>query len=110
MSDKMTADDDVLIFLHTLFFGSAGKSTMRKRQLRLFAGFPESSSRAKLVEKMSNSKKWTISVLKSCADLFGKRYFHKEANTEINTNTYIIFNNLFLYYIISLSLFLSAAA
>jgi hypothetical protein len=45
---------------------------MRKRQLRLFAGFPEDSpTRAKLVEKVTASKRWTVSVLKSAADLFG---------------------------------------
>ena len=70
-SDKMTTDDDALIMLHSLFFGSAGKSTMRKRQLRVFSGFPETSSRAKVVEKVMKSKKWTVAMLKSCADLFG---------------------------------------
>lgn len=71
-TDKMPTDDDLLVLLHTLFFGSAGKNTMRKRQLRLFAGFPEDSpSRSTLVEKVSNSKKWTVSMLKAAADVFG---------------------------------------
>jgi hypothetical protein len=71
-ADKLAGDDDVLIMLHTLFFGSAGKHTMRKRQLRLFAGFPEDSpSRSTLVDKVTNSKKWTLALLKSAAGLFG---------------------------------------
>lgn len=63
----------MLIMLHTLFFGSAGKNTMRKRQLRLFAGFPEDSpSRASLVEKITKAnKKWTVPALKTAAGLFG---------------------------------------
>lgn len=71
-SDKLAGDDDVLILLHTLFFGSAGKHTMRKRQIRQFSGFPEDSpSRTTLVDKITNSKKWTVSALKSAAGLFG---------------------------------------
>lgn len=73
-TDKLKSDDDTLQQLHSLCYGSVGKATTRKKQLRQFSGFPNAEdpeTRKKLVTRVSGGKKWTVSVLKGCCGVLG---------------------------------------
>lgn len=69
---KLRSDDDVVKGLHQMMYGSPGKKSETKRNLRAFRGFPSEidigEKTAKLIEK---KKVWTVSLLKSALDLFG---------------------------------------
>lgn len=69
---KLRGDDEVVKGLHQLMYGSPGKKSETKRNLRAFRGLPSDidigEKTAKLIEK---KKVWTVSLLKSALDLFG---------------------------------------
>jgi hypothetical protein len=45
-------------------YGGVGKHTMRKRQLRAFNGFSEEADQQKEIQKMANSKNWSVKCCK----------------------------------------------
>ena len=68
----MRGDDEVVTGLHSLIYGAKGKKLETKKNLRQFSGFAaDVNTEEKTAKMIENKKKWTVSVLKSCMDLFG---------------------------------------
>ena len=40
-TEKVTSDEEVFIALHLLLYNGIGKQSTRKRQIKMFAGFPK---------------------------------------------------------------------
>ena len=57
---------------HSLFYGTPGKKTEIKKNLRSFSGFPDGTSLDEKASKIIEKKKfWTTSQLKTAAAMFG---------------------------------------
>lgn len=69
--DKMGSDEDVMLQMHSLFFGGAGKVATRKRQIRKFSGFSDDIKKENVITKVESSKKWTQPTVKAALGLFG---------------------------------------
>ena len=54
----MNGDHDLLKAVHKIMYGGTGTSSMRKRQIRAFNGFPKDSDSNKIIQTMTNSKSW----------------------------------------------------
>lgn len=69
---KLRSDDDVVKGLHQLLYGTPGKKSETKRNLRAFRGFSsEVDIGEKTVKLVEKKKVWTVALLKSALDLFG---------------------------------------
>ena len=64
--NNLQGDHDLLKAVHKIMYGGTGTSSMRKRQLRAFNGFPAATDASKIAATMTNSKSWK---LKPCKDL-----------------------------------------
>jgi hypothetical protein len=72
MISKFTDDEEFVKALHLLFMGSVGTKGSRKKGLRTFNGFGESTTELQVETKMSdNKKKWTVPILKQAANTLG---------------------------------------
>jgi hypothetical protein len=69
---KIKSSEELVKCLHQLMYGSPGKKTTVKQNLREFSGFAgEISSDERAQKVIENKKKWTISMLKDALGLFG---------------------------------------
>lgn len=69
---KLRSDDELVKALHQLMYGTPGKKTETKKNLRAFRGFPAESNLEERVSKLIEKKKiWTVALLKGALDLFG---------------------------------------
>ena len=70
--DKIKADDEIVKSLHLLLFAAPGKKLELKKNIRLFSGYDEVSTKdERHVKVTENKKKWTTLLLKSILSLFG---------------------------------------
>lgn len=70
--EKVKGDSDVCKALHLLLFGTAGKKTEIKKNLRSFSGFPsEVSKEDKKLKMLEKKKTWTVALTKEALGLFG---------------------------------------
>jgi hypothetical protein len=68
---KFKSDDDVCKGLHQLLFGTFGKKTEIKKNLRSFSGFSEDQLNDKKSKVLEKKKFWTVSLLKSALGIIG---------------------------------------
>ncbi|CAM9118712.1 unnamed protein product [Chrysoparadoxa australica] len=70
---KIAGDEDLLKMTHMLLFKTPGTKNSRKKDIRQFSGFEDTSSKAKeeRAEKLLHNKKWHVNHLKDLAGLLG---------------------------------------
>ena len=72
--EKLKSDNETISSIHQLLYGSLGTKNDRKKNIKKFNGY-SADAISKLdntkVKLSENKKKWTVSVLKDCAGLFG---------------------------------------
>jgi len=71
MLTKLPNDHDLLKSLHMLMYKTPGTKINRKKTIRAFNGFPAGTDLNGITERISGNKKWTVTVLKDAATLFG---------------------------------------
>jgi hypothetical protein len=69
-TDTMASDAEILVLLHTFLFGSAGKATMRKKQIRSFSGFVDADKTNRAL-RVTKNKNWNVANLKIALGLVG---------------------------------------
>lgn len=71
MLTKLPNDHDLLKSLHMLLYKTPGTKINRKKTIRAFNGFPAGTDLNGISARISGNKKWTVTVLKDAATLFG---------------------------------------
>eukprot|EP01036_Dinobryon_divergens_P032222 gene32222-41765_t len=69
--DKHKGDDEVIKLIHRLLFGTEGRKAEAKKNIRKFSGFSPGTVQADIIEKVSTKKAWTVTLLKSFAEMLG---------------------------------------
>ncbi|GAB5031893.1 hmg (high mobility group) box domain containing protein [Nannochloropsis oceanica] len=71
MLTKLPNDHDLLKSLHMLMYKTPGTKLNRKKTIRAFNGFPAGTDLNGVTDRISGNRKWTVTVLKDAATLFG---------------------------------------
>ncbi len=71
MLTKLPNDHDLLKSLHMLMYKTPGTKLNRKKTIRVFNGFPAGTDLNGITDRISGNKKWTVTMLKDAATLFG---------------------------------------
>jgi hypothetical protein len=67
---KVKADSDLVKALHGLLYGTPGKKTEAKKNIRGFSGFPEDVNIEEKIEKTLEKRSWTTDLFRSILKLF----------------------------------------
>ena len=72
--DKLKTDDDITVAIHQICFQAQGTKNDRKKNVRKFSGYVAGDEKTKDAIKtklLENKKRYTVPLLKDCANVVG---------------------------------------